>query len=114
MSDTIDMPTADDVAVAVVAACRLTGESPLALDVVGGGQGQRAGITKGVYLAGKALKLAFPDVSWHTIGRILGRKDPRKFAAHVHTPQGLQWWRDDWLDDVLGAIVAPRYGDAGE
>ena len=64
MSDD-DMPTADAVAAAVVAAARVTGESPLLI----------AKRRKGVhcrYPAMEALRVIYPATMWVALGRMVG------------------------------------------
>lgn len=97
-------PTADHVAVAVVTAARLVGESPL--DVVGGGARSRARV-----LAMESLKLAFPEFSWMAAARCCGYAHPRGAQAAVLQAHDRSWWRDDHLDEVVGALVAERYGE---
>lgn len=97
-------PTADQIALAVVTSARLVGESPLA--VVRGGARSRARV-----LAMESLKLAFPEFSWMAVARCCGHAHPRAAQAAVLQAHDRAWWRDDLLDEVVGALVAELYGE---
>jgi hypothetical protein len=96
-------PSADTIATAIVAASRLTGEDPIALAM--GEMGIRAR-----HIALDALLSAYPDARREGLGRCLGYGSPRAAQGNLIGARKLKWWRDDWADDVLGTLVADRYG----
>lgn len=96
-------PTADHVAIAIVTAARLVGENPL--EVVGGGYSHAR------HIAMEALVIAFPDARRAGLGRCCGYPVPRAAQAGVFHAKRTRWWSDDLVDEVVGAVVAERYGE---
>lgn len=97
-------PTADQIALAVVTACRLFGEDPIAL--CKGEFGMRARL-----VAFDALMAAFPDARRAGLGECLAFGTPRSAQGQVMTARKGKWWSDIAVDEVIGALVAPQYGD---
>ena len=103
------MVSADDVATAVVMACRHTGEAPLAIAEPGRQLRARA-------LAFEALRLARPEVGRAVLARTVGY---RGGGGHLDTAaintvrlcRTKDWWSDIVLDVIVGALVADQYGD---
>jgi len=107
-------PTADDVARAIVAACRLTGEDPeaVARGVPGNPGRGKSGLGPGArVLAMDALWTAFPVAGREGLARCVGFRNPRSGGASLSNARKRPGWREDWADDVLGAVVAPAYGE---
>jgi hypothetical protein len=100
-------PSADEIATAVVTACRLTGEDPVAC--VRGELGVR-----GRHVALDALLAAFPEARREGLGRCLGYGSPRAAQGNLIGARKLRWWRDDWADETLGALVASQYGERAQ
>lgn len=96
-------PSADHVALAIVTAARLVGEDPL--EVVGGGK------SRARHLAMEALVMAFPDARRAGLGLCCGYPVPRAAQAGVFHARRTRWWRDELVDEVLGAVVAEQYGE---
>jgi hypothetical protein len=97
-------PTADQIALAIVTAARLTGEDPEA--VLRGEYGVRARV-----YAMSGLLLAFPKARRVGLGECLGYPTPRAAQASVISSSNTKGWREEWADEVLGALVAPLYGE---
>lgn len=96
-------PSADHIAVAIVTAARAASENPL--EVVGGGKSHAR------HIAMEALMLAFPDARRAGLGRCCGYRVPHAAQAGVFHAKRTRWWSDDLVDEVLGAVVAERYGE---
>lgn len=97
-------PSARHVALAIVTAARLTGENPL--EVVGGGIRSRAR-----NLAMEALMLAFPEMPKMAVARCCGCPHPKAAGTYIEQAHRARWWREDHVDEVLGAVVADQYGE---
>jgi hypothetical protein len=98
-------PTADQIATAIVTACRLTGEDPIA--IIEGERGHRA---RARHIAFDALIEAFPQAKKVGLARCLGYSTPAKAPSNlVYVFRKLQWWRETWVDEVIGALVADQY-----
>jgi hypothetical protein len=99
-------PSADQIATAIVIAGRLTGEDPVA--VASGEMGLHAR-----HVAMDALCRAFPDARRAGLGRCCGYGTPRAAQAGVIAARKARWWSDIHVDEVVGALVADRYGEQG-
>lgn len=101
-------PTADEVARAIVEACRLTGEDPIA--VAKGEPGLRARA-----IALDALLAVFDEAPKAALARCLAYGSPSGAVSNLkHIFRVSSWWRDDWVDEVVGAIVADQYGERAQ
>lgn len=100
---TIEHPTNEQITAAVVAAARLTGEDPVI--VIEGGNAPRARA-----IAYAALLEVFPGCAKRTPAYNLGYFGAHEANDRLAKARKSGWWRDDWLDDVVGALVADRYG----
>lgn len=96
-------PTAEQIATAVVAAARLTGDDPVEVLTVTTGFHAR-------HLAFAALREAFPRATAKAIAAALTYSVPDSAVSMLDSAQRASWWREDWVDDVVGAIVSERYG----
>lgn len=96
-------PTADEIARAIVTACRLTGDQPVATCM---GQPSRARC-----LAMHALMTTFPDARRESIARCCGLRKRETIHAIVGAARKASWWREEWVDEVVGALVAHQYGE---
>lgn len=98
MSDTCEMelPTSEAVARALVAAARKLGEDPL--------RAFEASL-RCRYVAGHALKIIYPAVSWVAIGRMVGivGVSPATLFAQV---KKVAWWAADGEAGVEAALEA--------
>jgi hypothetical protein len=103
-------PTADQIAMALVTACRLTGDNPIA--VVQGERGPRA---RARHVAFDALIEAFPDARKVGLAKCLGYSTPATAPSNLKIIfRKLKWWRDEWVDEVVGALVAEQYGEQAQ
>ena len=100
-------PTANQVAAAVVAACRLTMDDPVEL------MGQRRHF-HGRYLALSAMREAFPRMRAVDLARLLNFGDPERATVALSSIQRSSWWNEEWVDEVVGALVHDRYGARGQ
>lgn len=89
-------PSADQVARAVVAACRLTGDGPMATCMR---QPSRAR-----NIAMQVLMDRFPDAKRQTLARLVGYPKPVAGTSTLAMARKSAWWRDEWVDDVKAAI----------
>lgn len=105
------MPTADQVARAIIAACRETGE-PFPVETLGGNHQERWR-----HYAVHALHARFPSCAPSALGRMIGADSfvkpgyfYRSSLWHVlgqtpHARRGpVPWWSDEALDRVMRAI----------
>lgn len=97
-------PTADQIALAIVTACRLFGDDPFAL--MRGKSPMRSRL-----VAYDALLTVFPRVHRAKLGKCLAFGKPRAAQAHVITARKSQWWSEVAVDEVVGALVAHQYGE---
>lgn len=104
-------PTADEVATAIVAAARLTGEDPVAC--IAGAPALRCRA-----FAFEALRSVFPEARVAGLGRCVGWQ-PSSTHGQIASAKTRSWWSDDAVDEVVGALIdeaAPqedRDGEAG-
>ncbi|MER9375956.1 hypothetical protein [Mesorhizobium sp. M0491] len=104
-------PTADQIALAIVMACRLAETSPILTAL--GHVAQRE--ARGRHLAFAALVDAFPDARKMGIARCCGYgKGMAAAPGNLPTYRKTAWWRDDWVDEIVGAVVAEQYGDQAQ
>lgn len=89
-------PAADVIALAIVTACRLTGDGPIATCLR---QTSRAR-----HVAFVALTEAFPEAKKVSIARLTGYAKPSSHHGFVTAARQSQWWSDEMLDRVRGAI----------
>ncbi|WP_109613521.1 hypothetical protein [Pseudaminobacter salicylatoxidans] len=97
-------PTADQIAIAVVRACRLTGNDPIRTVSF-------SETSRGRFIAMAALLEAFPDARRIGLGQCLRFPTPRASQAAVITARKQKWWRDDWVDEIVGVLVSDQYDD---
>lgn len=97
-------PTADEIALAVVTACKLTGDKPIATCL---GQTSRAR-----HIALAALMEVFPEANRPKLSRLVGYESPHNGTAHLNMSRKCKWWREVWVDEVVGALVVDQYGEA--
>lgn len=100
-------PTANQIAVAVVTACRLHRENPL--EIADGGAGLR-----GRHVAYAALCEAFDGANKRGIARCLGYPIPSGAASGLISARKARWWDDGHVDEIVGALVAELYGEQSE
>ena len=55
--------------------------------------------------------IAFPEARRAGLARCCGYATPRAGQAHVIQAHKLAWWRDEHVDEVVGVLVADRYGE---
>ncbi|PWJ88415.1 hypothetical protein C8D77_111138 [Mesorhizobium loti] len=104
-------PSADSVALALVTACRLTGTNPM-LTALGRASNLEA---RGRHLAFAALIEAFPEARKMGVARCCGYgKGMAAAPSNLGTFRKSSWWREDWIDEIVGALVADQYGEAAE
>lgn len=103
-------PTADQIAIAIVMACRLSGTNPILTAL--GQVTQRE--SRGRHIAFAALIEAFPDARRMGIARCCGYRAIGSAAANLPTYRKTSWWVEDWVDEVVGAVVAEHYGEQAQ
>lgn len=97
-------PTAQQIATAIVLANRLTGENaPIATCMR---QPSRAR-----NVAMKALMEAFPAARRESIARCCGLAKTTTIHAVVIQAAKASWWREDWIDEIVGTLMADAYPD---
>lgn len=92
-------PNSDQIALAIVTACRLTGEDPA--DVCAGRLGCKAR-----HVAMDALRCAFPQARKVGLARCLGYSQPHNQGSNIIMARKAKWWREVWVDEVVGAMEA--------
>ncbi|WP_457153325.1 hypothetical protein [Mesorhizobium sp. P5_C1] len=103
-------PTADQIALAIVTACRLSGTNPVLTAL-----GQVAHRdSRGRHIAFAALLEAFPDARRMGIAKCCGYRGYGSATANLPTFRKTPWWREDWVEEVIGAVVAEQYGDQAQ
>lgn len=104
------MPTADEVARAIVAAARETGADPIELASGARGNRHHPDILRARAYAAVALRSQFSDVDWKTIARVVGVWTPATAYSYLKTldeqrERGyLDWWSVEAYDRVIQAI----------
>lgn len=97
-------PTADQIALAIVTAARIFGEDPFA--VLTGELGVR---TRHVVLC--AMLEVFPDARRIGLSNCLGYSCARAAKEQLRSARKGKWWSEVAVDEVIGALVAPAYGE---
>lgn len=104
-------PTAHHIGLAIVTACRLAGTSPI-LTAMGQVSQREA---RGRHLAFAALIEAFPEARKIGIARCCGYgRGMGSAPGNLPTYRKTAWWRDDWVDEIVGAVVADQYGEQAQ
>ncbi len=101
MSETL-FPTADQIATAIVTACRVVGDGTPVMVATGGGGGRSRAV------AFDALRRAFPDARRGGLARACGFPsaiDTSTVAARLAMARRASWWRDEYVDEVVGALL---------
>lgn len=99
-------PTADQVAIAIVTACKLTGDMPISTCLR---QQSRAR-----NIAMQALMNVFPDARRQGLARCCGYPTPATGTTTLNMARKASWWREVWVDEVIGALAADQYGDQAQ
>jgi len=99
-------PTPDQIALAIVTACRCTGENPLMITA--------PNTLRARHFALEALTIVFPSARKIGLSMCLGYPKPKAGSAHVILSKKTPWWRDEITDEVIGVLVAEQYGDQAE
>lgn len=89
-------PGADVIALAIVTACRLTGDMPIATCMR---QTSRAR-----HVAFVALTEAFPDAKKVSLARLTGYAKPAQWQPLLQSARRASWWDDKLADQVRRAI----------
>ena len=98
--------SADVIARAFVTACGLTGADPLEIYAPGLSPFDERGapLVRARYLAANAVLAVMPEISRPALARGLWGFDGN--SSNIPQAVRLKWWREDWLDEVVGAILA--------
>lgn len=96
-------PDAEAIACAIVEAARIYQEIPIAV--------ARGNASRARHVAFAALIDAYPGVSRVGLARCLGYRNPKNGLAQVYLARRAQWWNEDHVDEVVGALVADLYGE---
>ncbi|WP_265518943.1 hypothetical protein [Nitratireductor luteus] len=97
------LPTADQIALALVTAARLRREDPVAI-----AKGARS---RARFVAIAALKEAFPQAGWPFLGRCCGHHAPGGAQGRVIMARTLKWWREIDVDEVVGVLLTGGEAD---
>lgn len=100
-------PTADQIAIAVVTACRLFGEDPFA--VCRGEFGVRAR-----HVTLDALLEVFPEARRTGLVKCLGYSDTVSAKGQLRAARKGKWWSEIAVDEVIGVLVANHYGEQAQ
>jgi hypothetical protein len=91
--------TADEIAIAIVTACRLTGGDPIA--AVRGASAPAAG-----WYALEALQATLPGLNCMAAARGLGLKvDGKHLSTRMRAYRATKKFRADWVDEIIGALT---------
>lgn len=99
-----EFPNADQIAVAVVAACRLVGGDPLAI--------ADKNPLRARHVACQALRDAYSGPSWAWLQRALAYTGHP--APTIKAAKEASWWRDEYVDEVVGELVGEKIEDDPE
>lgn len=99
----VGFPDAATIARAIVEACRLFGEDPEAM--------ARGNASRARHVAFDALLTVYPAASRVVLARCLGYRHPRNGGSQLTLARQTSWWSDIHSDEVIGALVADRYGE---
>jgi hypothetical protein len=61
-----------------------------------------------------ALQQAFPHQNAKKLAELLGMPIATAGGAVRKAREHKNWWREDWVDEVVGILVADRYGERAE
>lgn len=104
-------PSADQVAIAVVMACKFTDCNP-ALTVLGSASGEQS---RGRHLALAALLEAFPDARTVGLARCCGYlRSSGNARSNLKIIRKGAWWNEEWVDEIVGTLVADQYCEDDE
>lgn len=95
-------PSAHHVALAIVAASRLTGEHAIAC--AAGAPGLRCRP-----IAFEALRAIWPEARTNGLGRCVGWR-PSSTGGAIASARKAAWWNEDFVDEVVGALLANGEG----
>lgn len=98
-------PTADEIARAIVMACRATGDNPVLTAL---GQKSRARP-----VACAALMAAFPLARKLSVARLTGYQNVATYSGAIGMARKSTWWSDAAVDEIVGALVGDAYGEQG-
>lgn len=98
----MSFPSADQIAMAIVTACRITGDGPMATCMR---QPSRA--------RNIALIEVFPDAKRQSLARCCGYAKPAAGTTTLSMAKKAAWWNDDHVDEVIGALLADEIGEQG-
>lgn len=103
-------PTADQIAIALVTACIAVGYGDPELIASKRQMGDRA---RARHVAFAALIDVFPDARKAGLARCCGYGTPDAAFGNLKNQfRGKsRWWNEDWVDEVVGALVADQYGE---
>lgn len=48
------------------------------------------------------------------IARCCGLATPANVSPILANARAAKWWREDWVEEVVGAVVADRYGEQAQ
>ncbi|MGO8738596.1 hypothetical protein [Rhodoblastus sp.] len=96
--------SADQVARALVAAAKLLGADPLGAFARTPAHISAIPIARTRYLAYDALRVALPSTNAEACARGVGFAQAST-AANIWKIRQAAWWRDAWVDEVVGAIL---------
>lgn len=61
--------------------------------------------SKARHIAYGALTELFPDARKQSIARLCGYPTPSACAASLIMARKGKWWREEWVDEVAGALL---------
>jgi hypothetical protein len=96
--------SADQIARAIVAAARLTGADPLKIYEPSPATGNP--LSRARFLAFAGVLAVFPECRQTALGRLLGIPSSEKIKWNFGQARSAKWWREDWVDKVVGVILA--------
>ncbi len=96
-------PDAKAIGNALVEAARIYHEIPEAV--------ARGNASRARHVAFAALLETHPGASRVGLARALGYRNPQNGLAQVYLARRKQWWSEDHVDEVVGALVADLYGE---
>ncbi len=106
--------SADAIARAVVAACRITGADPLEL-FLAPKQGVRGDpMSRARYYAFEALRVAVPGCMDAALARGLGFLVKGSVVAQKLAPRRPGWWSEEALGEIVGAVLTAEIGEGAE
>jgi hypothetical protein len=89
-----------------------TSETETALDAALGVAGvNNGGFSRARHIAFAALADLHPDLSLCTIAESLGYHTPDTARIRLAQVRKAGWWKEIYVDEVVGVIVAPQYGE---